>query len=185
MSGVCFIIHEFSIQETGNLGVIGGQIVPTFVDACKKAFLCWSPRLKLAMYSCDLQTPTEMLGKVYAVLNRRRGKILSEDVEQLRIGYFTIKSMIPVIESFGFSDEIRKKTSGNASPQLVFCGYELLDQDPFWVPWTLEELEDIGEKADKENVALKYMNKVRRRKGMHVTEKIVEHAEKQTTLKSQ
>lgn len=29
----------------------------------------------------------------------------------------------------------------------------MLDQDPFWVPTTEEELEDLGEKADKENVA--------------------------------
>lgn len=60
--------------------------------------------------------------------------------------------------------EIRTRTSGAASPQLVFKGYETLDQDPFWVPTTEEELEDLGEKADKENIAKKYMDQVRRRK---------------------
>lgn len=60
--------------------------------------------------------------------------------------------------------EIRTRTSGAASPQLVFHGYETLDQDPFWVPTTEEELEDLGEKADKENIAKKYMDAVRRRK---------------------
>ena len=60
--------------------------------------------------------------------------------------------------------EIRTRTSGAASPQLVFKGYETLDQDPFWVPTTEEELEDLGEKADKENIAKKYMDAVRRRK---------------------
>ena len=60
--------------------------------------------------------------------------------------------------------EIRTRTSGAASPQLVFHGYETLDQDPYWVPTTEEELEDLGEKADKENVAKKYMDAVRRRK---------------------
>lgn len=49
--------------------------------------------------------------------------------------------------------EIRKRTSGAASPQLVFHGYEMLDQDPYWVPTTEEELEDLGEKADRENVS--------------------------------
>jgi hypothetical protein len=49
--------------------------------------------------------------------------------------------------------EIRTRTSGAASPQLVFHGFEMLDQDPFWVPTTEEELEDLGDTADRENVA--------------------------------
>lgn len=63
-----------------------------------------------------------------------------------------------------FPIEIRKRTSGAASPQLVFNGFEMLDEDPFWVPTTEEELEDLGEKADKENLAKKYMDTVRKRK---------------------
>jgi ribosome assembly protein 1 len=61
--------------------------------------------------------------------------------------------------------------------------YELLDQDPFWVPTTEEELEDLGEFADRANVAKGYMDVVRERKGMFVDRKIVAHAEKQRTLK--
>lgn len=38
---------------------------------------------------------------------------------------------------------------------MVADRYELLDQDPFWVPTTEEELEDLGEKSDRENVAKK------------------------------
>ena len=63
------------------------------------------------------------------------------------------------------------------------CRYEMLDQDPFWVPTTEEELEDLGEKADRTNVAKEYMDGVRERKGMFVDRKIVEFAEKQRTLK--
>ncbi len=96
---------------------------------------------------------------------------------------FTILALLPVVESFGFSDEIRQRTSGFAAPQLVFEGFEMLDQDPFWVPTTEEELEDLGEKADKENVAKKYVDKVRERKGLSVARKVVESAEKQKTLK--
>jgi len=79
--------------------------------------------------------------------------------------------------------EIRKRTSGAASPQLIFNGYEMFDQDPFWVPTTEEELEDLGEKADRANIARGYMDAIRERKGMFVDKKIVEHAEKQRTLK--
>lgn len=59
----------------------------------------------------------------------------------------------------------------------------MLDEDPFWVPTTDSELEDLGEKADKENIAKGYVDKVRMRKGMFVKRKIVETAEKQRTLK--
>lgn len=59
----------------------------------------------------------------------------------------------------------------------------MLNQDPFWVPTTEEELEDLGEKADRSNVAKGYMDSVRERKGLFVDRKIVEFAEKQRTLK--
>lgn len=59
----------------------------------------------------------------------------------------------------------------------------MLDIDPFWVPTTEEELEDLGEKADRENVAKAYVDSVRERKGLFIDRKIVEFAEKQRTLK--
>jgi ribosome assembly protein 1 len=58
----------------------------------------------------------------------------------------------------------------------------VVDVDPFWVPTTEEEYTHFGEKADSDNRALHYMNQVRKRKGLKVDEKIVEHAEKQRTL---
>lgn len=62
------------------------------------------------------------------------------------------------------------------------CLSQVISSDPYWVPTTEEEYLHFGEKADSENQALKYMNAVRRRKGLYVEEKIVEHAEKQRTL---
>ena len=60
----------------------------------------------------------------------------------------------------------------------------MLDQDPFWVPFTEEDLEDLGEKADRENVAKRFMDGVRERKGLMVSgKKLVQDAEKQKTLK--
>ena len=38
---------------------------------------------------------------------------------------FLISAVLPVAESFGFADEIRKRTSGLASPQLVFSHWEV------------------------------------------------------------
>jgi ribosome assembly protein 1 len=67
--------------------------------------------------------------------------------------------------------------------EFPFLSYEMLDIDPFWVPTTEEELEDLGEKADRENVAKAYVDSVRERKGLFIDRKIVEFAEKQRTLK--
>ena len=81
--------------------------------------------------------------------------------------------------------EIRKRTSGSASPQLIFTGFELLDVDPFWTPRTEEELEDLGEKSDRDNIAKRYMDQVRERKGLFISDKkLVIDGEKQKTLKN-
>ncbi|CAG8439651.1 10899_t:CDS:10 [Ambispora gerdemannii] len=189
LMGVAYFVEDFLI-DTENTGLepsevrskIGGQVMTTMRDACRQGFLEWSPRLMLAMYSCDIQATTEVLGRVYGVISRRRGRITSEELKE-GTPFFEVHALMPVIESFGFADEIRKRTSGAASPQLIFSGFEMLDEDPFWVPTTEEELEDLGEKSDRENLAKKYMEKVRKRKGMFVEKKIVEHAEKQRTIK--
>ncbi|KAI8639766.1 P-loop containing nucleoside triphosphate hydrolase protein [Parasitella parasitica] len=195
MTGVCFIVQgvEFHPEEMvssngeavdvrARLPIIQGHVIAAAREAYRQGFLDWSPRLLLAMYTCDIQANAEVLGRVYGVISKRKGKIVSEDLKD-GTSFWQINALLPVIESFGFSDEIRKRTSGAASPQLVFSGFEMLDEDPFWVPTTEEELEDLGEKADKENLAKKYMDTVRKRKGMFVEKKLVEHAEKQRTLR--
>ncbi|KAI9715304.1 MAG: Cytoplasmic GTPase/eEF2-like protein (ribosomal biogenesis) [Chrysothrix sp. TS-e1954] len=164
-------------------GRLTGEVIKTARESINQGFLEWSPRLFLAMYSCEIQASTEVLGRVYGVITRRRGHILSESMNE-GTPFFTIVASLPVAESFGFSDDIRKRTSGAASPQLIFSGYEMLDEDPFWVPFTEEELEDLGELSDKQNIAKRYMDAVRKRKGLYVKgSKIVESGEKQKTLK--
>lgn len=163
-------------------GPMSGQIISTAKDACRKAFQNQPQRLMSPMFSCDIQVTTEVLGRMYAVLARRNGRILHGDMRE-GSQTFEIKAFIPVIDSLDFVNEIRKQTSGMANPQLIFSHYETIDVDPFWSPSTEEEYALFGEKADTENQARKYMNLVRRRKGLSVQEKIVEHAEKQRTIK--
>ncbi|KAL9046483.1 MAG: hypothetical protein Q9214_000692 [Letrouitia sp. 1 TL-2023] len=191
VQGVAVFLEDVTIAvpsdeaHTANeqLGRLTGETIKTVRDSIRHGFLDWSPRLLLAMYSCEIQASTDVLGRVYAVITRRRGRIVSESLKE-GTPFFTVLSVLPVAESFGFSDEIRKRTSGAASPQLVFHGFEMLDEDPFWVPFTEDELEDLGELADRENVAKRYMDGVRVRKGLAVSgRKLVRDAEKQKTLK--
>lgn len=169
-------------QAKDNYGPMSGQIISTVKEACRKAFQLQPQRLMSPMFSCDIQVTTEVLGKMYAVLGRRFGRIVHSDMRE-GSQTFEIKAFIPVIESLDFVSEIRKQTSGMANPQLIFSHYEIVDVDPYWTPSTEEEYALFGEKADFENQALKYMNMVRRRKGLSVQEKIVEHGEKQRTIK--
>lgn len=92
-------------------------------DACRNALLDWSPRLMLAMYTCDIQASStlclyiallggltkivvaDVLGKVYAVVAKRRGRIVAEEMKE-GTSFFNVTALLPVVESFGFADGI-------------------------------------------------------------------------------
>uniref|UniRef100_A0A8C5BX91 Elongation factor like GTPase 1 n=1 Tax=Gadus morhua TaxID=8049 RepID=A0A8C5BX91_GADMO len=173
--------HWAGAGSAGCYGPVSGQLIAVMKEACRHAFQARPQRLMAAMYTCEIMATAEVLGRVYGVLGKREGRVLHEEMKE-GTDMFLISAVLPVAESFGFADEIRKRTSGLASPQLVFSHWEVIASDPYWVPTTEEEYLHFGEKADSANQALKYMNAVRRRKGLYVEEKTVEHAEKQRTL---
>ncbi|KAJ1561950.1 Elongation factor-like GTPase 1, partial [Nowakowskiella sp. JEL0078] len=59
--GCCFFVENVEISDVNadalKRSLLPGQIITTMREACKQVFLTWSPRLMLAMYSCDLQAP--------------------------------------------------------------------------------------------------------------------------------
>jgi ribosome assembly protein 1 len=102
--GIAVLLENFEIVETNtDQTFLPGQILSAVKEAVKQGFLEWSPRLMLAMYTCDLQTDPQYLGKVDGVLSRRRGKILSEDIKDGST-IFTLGASLSVVESFGFVD---------------------------------------------------------------------------------
>jgi hypothetical protein len=48
-------------------------------------------------------TLADVLGKVYGVVSRRKGKIVSEEMKE-GTSFFTVRALLPVVESFGFAD---------------------------------------------------------------------------------
>lgn len=169
-------------QQPEQYGIVTGQVIAAVKDACRAAVLQKKPRLVEAMYFCELNTPPEYLGPMYAVLGRRRARV-SNEVMQEGSPLFTVHAYVPVSESFGFADELRRWTSGAASVLLVFSHWEVLPQDPFFVPKTEEEIEEFGDGSSMPtNTARKLIDAVRRRKGLPVEEKVVQHATKQRTL---
>ena len=58
-----------------------------------------------------------------------------------------------VIEAVQFGvSEPGADVLGAAQPQLVFAGFGALDpdDDPLWIPFTEDEIEDLGELADRD-----------------------------------
>ena len=102
-------------------------------DVCndhKANLIIWIPQCTLylegqSLYWNVYSMPglTFLSGKLYAVLGRYSGRVLSD--EMMGTSIFNINAVIPVIESFGFAEEIRKRTSGLASPQLKFSHWEV------------------------------------------------------------
>lgn len=80
---------------------------------------------------------------------------------------YEITAHMPVAESFGFADELFTISSGAAHGQLAFSHWEVLDQDPNFIPLTEEEIEESGAyniASLGNNVARTYIDNVRLRK---------------------
>ena len=195
MQGVAVFLDSITIKDAPattpieleaskeNLGRLTGEIIKQTVSAIHAGFLDWSPRLMLAYYSCTIQTHPTVLGRTYSTLSRLHATIVSESMEE-GTPFYSITALLPMTTSFHIASELLKSTSGAAQPQLLFHGFEILDEDPFWVPRSEEELEDFGEKGDRERWSKSLMEGVRRRKGLVVKgEKVIKEGEKQKTLK--
>ncbi|CAN6545639.1 unnamed protein product [Malus baccata var. baccata] len=163
---------EASHHQPEQYGIFRGQVMTTIKDACREAVLQKKPRLVEAMYFCELSTSTEHLSSI----------VLKEEMQE-GSPLFTVFAYVPVSESFGFADELRRWTAGAASALLVLSHWEALPEDPFFVPKTEEELEEFDDGSSVlPNTARKLINTVRRKKGLPVEEKVVQHATRQRTL---
>ncbi|KAJ6346361.1 hypothetical protein OIU78_008907 [Salix suchowensis] len=170
-----------SNQQSEQYAIFTGQVMTAVKDACRAAVLQKKPRLVEALYFCELNTPPEYLGSMYAVLNQKRAQVLNEEMQE-GFALFSVQAYVPVSESFGFAEDLRRKTAGAASALLVMSHWEELSEDPFFVPKTEEEIEEFGDGSSVlPNTARKLIDAVRRRKGLPVEEKVVQFATKQRT----
>ncbi|TVY78424.1 Elongation factor [Lachnellula suecica] len=103
----------------------GGQLIPTARRVLYASALLAEPGLLEPVFLCEIQVPESAMGGVYGVLTRRRGHVFSEE-QRPGTPLFTIKSYLPVLESFGFNADLRSHTSGQAFPQSVFDHWQIL-----------------------------------------------------------
>jgi len=170
--------------------ITGGIVVAALRSGIRCALLTRPARLVEGHLRLTLHSSLAGLGSLHAVLSKRRGKVVTDTMVD-GTDLIRITATIPQAESFGLAPELLKKSSGEVTaPELVFSRWEVLDEDPFWIPTTEEEREDYGEilmngdlSTGLDNNALKYIRMVRSRKGLMVdSSKIVVAAEKQRTL---
>ena len=91
--------------------VHAGSILSFMKQCCHQAYQQASARIVEPMYRCILQCSNEHLGKLYSVLNQRRGEIQNEDIWE-GTDIFTITCILPVTESLGLANDLRQQTSG-------------------------------------------------------------------------
>ncbi|KAL5365760.1 P-loop containing nucleoside triphosphate hydrolase protein [Aspergillus floccosus] len=139
----------------------GGQIIPTARRAIYSSFLMASPRLMEPIYSCTMTGPADAVASVYTVLSRRRGHVLS-DGPIAGTPLYSVRGLIPVIDSFGFETDLRIHTQGQASVSLVFDKWSVVPGDPLDREVKLKPLEMAPAMATARDFVLK----TRRRKGL-------------------
>ena len=139
----------------------GGQIIPTARRACYSSFLMASPRLMEPVYSCSMIGPADSVSSLYTVLTRRRGHVL-QDGPIAGTPLYSVKGLIPVIDSFGFETDLRIHTQGQATVSLVFDRWSIVPGDPLDKGIKLRPLEPASAQATARDFVLK----TRRRKGL-------------------
>jgi len=107
----------------------GGQIIPTARRCLYAAILTAQPRLMEPVYLVEIQTPENAMGGIYSCLNKRRGHVISEE-QKTGTPLYNVKAYLPVMESFGFTADLRSQTSGQAFPQCVFDHWQIVQGDP-------------------------------------------------------
>jgi elongation factor 2 len=117
----------------------GGQIIPTCRRVVYASVLSAQPGLQEPVYLVEITCPENAVGGIYGVLNRRRGMVVSEE-QRAGTPLFTVKAYLPVMESFGFTGDLRAATGGQAFPQCVFDHWQIMTGDVLSKGSKLEEL---------------------------------------------
>ncbi|XP_068599621.1 elongation factor 2-like [Brachionichthys hirsutus] len=129
MRGIRFDIHDVTLHADA-IHRGGGQIIPTARRVLYASQLTAVPKMMEPVYLVEIQCPTDATGGIYGVLNKRRGHVF-EELPVAATPMLITKAYLPVMESFGFTADLRSSTGGQAFPQCVFDHWQILPGDPF------------------------------------------------------
>ncbi|CAK9002426.1 Ribosome assembly protein 1 (EF-2 like GTPase) (Elongation factor-like 1), partial [Durusdinium trenchii] len=191
LRGVAFLVHgasgsfredeDAAALAANPFGPMSGQVMVATKDACRYCLLRKGfSRISEAMLSVDLNCEQHMLGKVYAVLSKRRAKVQGEVLRE-GTSIFYVHAYLPLANSFDLAKQLRQAASGHVSFHVAFSHWELSEEDPFQSMSSPEDLEEMGDQPPPPNTARKLVDDIRKRKGLPTDEKVVKDATKQRT----
>ena len=112
------------------------------IGGFKEAYMKAKPVILEPIMSVSIEGPTEFQGNIFALINQRRGIIVSSTED----GNFSrVEAEVPLSEMFGFSTILRSVTQGKAEFSMEFAKYGK-------VPNSVSEqlIKDYEEKRKKE-----------------------------------
>ena len=115
-------LHADAIHRGGN------QMIPAARKCCLACVLTGEPTIMEPIYLAEIQCPENAIGGIYTCMSRRRGRIISEE-QRPGTPLFNVRAYLPVVESFGFTADLRSHTSGQAFPQCVFSHWQAMQGD--------------------------------------------------------
>ncbi|KAL8661624.1 MAG: hypothetical protein Q9202_005452 [Teloschistes flavicans] len=138
-----------------------GQIIPTARRALYSSFLTASPRLLEPLYTLAATGPADSVSALYTILAKRRGHVLA-DGPIAGTPLYSVRGLVPVIDSFGLETDVRIHTQGQASVALAFERWSVVPGDPLDREARTRPLEMAGAGG----AARDFVVKTRRRKGL-------------------
>jgi len=129
MRGIRFNIVDVTLHaDTIHRGA--GQIMPAARRVYFACQIASTPQMMEPMYLVDITVPQVAHSGVYSTLNARRG-IIDKIEDRVGTPLTQIQAFLPVKESFGFTETLRKNTGGQAFPQMKFSHWQHVTGDPY------------------------------------------------------
>lgn len=134
LRGVKLIVNDVTLHADAiHRGM--GQISPTTRRVTYASIYLAEPALQEPVFLANITCPQNIVGSIYNVMAMRRGSVESEG-DDMSGGVANMRCMLPVAESFGFSQALAEATSGNAFSQLQFDHWQLMEGGDFRDPET-------------------------------------------------
>ncbi len=111
--------------------------------AIRESYMAAKPTILEPIMKLEVQAPEEFQGSVMGQVNQRRGVIQGSSTME---GYVTIEALVPLVEMFGYSTDLRSATQGKGEFTMEFAEYQS-------VPRNVQEemVKKYQEKRAKEN----------------------------------
>ncbi|MGZ3653394.1 MAG: elongation factor G [Bdellovibrionota bacterium] len=89
--------------------------------AVREVYMAAKPTILEPIMKLEVQAPEEFQGSVMGQVNQRRGVIQGTSNME---GYVTIEALVPLVEMFGYSTDLRSATQGKGEFTMEFSVYQ-------------------------------------------------------------